>query len=74
MFRGTWLIVGLILIMIISTYFFRDKNKIQPWMKCKESLFSQIVFNQCTPSIFVVPRLDDEIKNEEKPPFEEPNK
>ena len=38
------------------------------WVKCKESLFEQVVFKKCTPSSFNRPNLDNtSIENEEFP-------
>ena len=50
-----WIISVLILIMMVSSFWFaRDKER--PWVKCKESLFAQVVFKQCTPSSFANPQ------------------
>ena len=55
----------------VNTYYFRtnirfsgkenrhwySKNRETPdWMKCKESLFDQVVFKKCTPSQFMSPK------------------
>ena len=56
-----WIISILILIMMISSFWFGRNRETPPWMKCKESLFMQVVFNKCTPSSFVIPKdLDDQ--------------
>ena len=67
MFRGSWLLIGLIFIFIITSYFYSKKKDIPPWMKCKESLFSQVVFKTCTPSMMSSPRI--EFENEENNDF-----
>ena len=75
MFRGSWLLIGLIFIFIITSYFYSKKKDIPPWMKCKESLFSQVVFKTCTPSIMSSPRIEfeDEKSNDiQNLPLEEP--
>ena len=49
----------LILIFIIVSYWFGRNRETPPWMKCKESLFSQIIFKKCTPSIFSIPEKNE---------------
>ena len=41
-------IVVLIVILAISSFWFSRNRDIPPWMKCKESLFVQVIFNKCT--------------------------
>mgnify|MGYP004112873207 FL=1 len=41
--------------MMISSFWFGRNRETPPWMKCKESLFAQVVFNKCTPSSFSSP-------------------
>ena len=53
MSKGMWIVIILILISSILAY---NNKKVQPWVKCKESLFDQIVFNNCTPSSFSRPQ------------------
>tara|TARA_B100000035_G_scaffold277826_1_gene256365 strand:- start:351 stop:521 length:171 start_codon:yes stop_codon:yes gene_type:complete len=46
-----------------------------PWMKCKESLFEQVVLGKCSPSSFDTgPRIKSPEQNniEEELPFEPP--
>ena len=64
-----WIISVLILIMMVSSFWFaRDKER--PWVKCKESLFEQVVFKKCTPSSFSQPsEINSEIESEN---YEEP--
>lgn len=59
MSRSMWIISVLILIMMISSFWFGRNRETPPWMKCKESLFTQVVFNKCTPSSFSSPRDTD---------------
>ena len=47
--------------MVSSFWFARDKER--PWVKCKESLFAQVVFKQCTPSSFATPKILDDNQN-----------
>ena len=61
MSRNMWIISILILIMMVSSFWFGRNRETPPWMKCKESLFMQVVFNKCTPSSFVSPKdLDNQ--------------
>lgn len=62
MSKSMWILVILILISSILAY---NNRKEQPWVKCKESLFNQIVFNKCTPSSFSEPQdyLESQDKN-----------
>ena len=43
MSRGMWIIIVLITILMISSYWFSKNRKPPPWVKCKESLFEQVV-------------------------------
>ncbi len=74
MSKSMWVISILILISVIASFWFGKNRETPPWMKCKESLFMQVIFNKCTPSSFdTVPRIETLDKNtEEKLPFEEP--
>ena len=72
MSRGIWILFGLILVFIITSYFYSKKRDIPPWMKCKESLFSQVVFKKCTPSMMTSPRIDFENKDLQELPLEKP--
>ena len=60
MSRSMWVISIIILIMMISSFWFGRNRETPPWMKCKESLFTQVVFNKCTPSSFSSPRNTDD--------------
>ena len=77
MSRSMWIISVLILILMISSFYFGRNREAPPWVKCKESLFAQVVMKQCTPSSFVNPNIDENIEpNEnninEELPFEPP--
>ncbi len=50
MSKSMWVIIILITILMMSSFFFGRKEA-PPWVKCKESLFEQVVFNNCTPSL-----------------------
>ena len=43
-----WIIIILITILMISSYWFSKNKSAPPWVKCKESLFEQVVFKKCT--------------------------
>ena len=42
---------------MISSYWFSKNKSAPPWVKCKESLFEQVVFKKCTPSSFSQPGI-----------------
>ena len=66
--RTSWIIIILITILLVSSYFFSRNREAPDWVKCKESLFEQVVFKKCTPSSFNRPNLDNtSIENEEFP-------
>ncbi len=67
-----WIIIVLILILSISSFWFGRKKDIPPWMKCKESLFEQVVLNKCTPSSFNTPNFEDYPPESEELPIEYP--
>ena len=56
MSRSMWIISVLILILMISSFYFGRNREAPPWVKCKESLFDQVVFKKCTPSQFMSPK------------------
>ncbi len=76
MSRGMWFISALILILMVSSFWFAKDREAPPWVKCKESLFAQVVLKQCTPSSFANPQdfqkevLEDFDQNEL--PYEPP--
>ncbi len=77
MSKSMWIIVVLITILMISSYFFSKGREIPPWAKCKESLFVQVVFKKCTPSSLVSPNNNQksetiDVNQFEKPPYEPP--
>ena len=68
MSRGSWIIIILITILLISSYWFSKGREAPDWVKCKESLFEQVVFKKCTPSSFNKPTIEnDTIENQEFP-------
>ena len=50
MSKASWIIIILITILMISSYWFSRGKDAPPWVKCKESLFEQVVLKKCTPS------------------------
>ncbi len=56
MSRSMWIIVILILISTILSFWYSKNRETPDWMKCKESLFDQVVFKKCTPSQFMSPK------------------
>jgi len=73
MSKSMWIIIILISILVMSSFWFGRNREIPPWMKCKESLFEQVVFKKCTPSSFdnnIVPKENN--LNNENLPFEAP--
>ena len=56
MSKSMWIIIILITIMMISSYWFARDRDAPPWVKCKESLFEQVVFKKCTPSSLATPK------------------
>ena len=74
MSRGMWIISILILILMTSSFYFGRNREAPPWVKCKESLFAQVVIKQCTPSSFVNPNNTENNENnvETELPFEPP--
>ncbi len=70
MSRGMWITIVLITILMISSYWFSKNRKPPTWVKCKESLFEQVVFKKCTPSSFSQPsEINSEIESDN---YEEP--
>jgi hypothetical protein len=50
---------------MVSSYWFSKNKSAPPWVKCKESLFEQVVFKKCTPSSFSQPsEINSEIESE----------
>ncbi len=75
--RTSWIIIILITILLVSSYFFSRNREAPDWVKCKESLFAQVVMKQCTPSSFVNPNNMENMETNENNvedglPFEPP--
>jgi len=50
MSRVSWIILGLVAVLMISTLYMSDTGQLdRPWMECKESMVVQIFSDQCTP-------------------------
>ncbi len=64
---------------MVSSFWFRKNREAPPWVKCKESLFEQVVFKSCTPSSFVAPRSTEDVMrdveslDEQNLPYEAPS-
>ena len=66
--RTSWIIIILITILLVSSYFFLEIERHLIGLNVKESLFEQVVFKKCTPSSFNRPNLDNtSIENKEFP-------
>ena len=65
MSRSMWIISVLILILMISSFWFGRNREAPPWVKCKESLFAQVVMKQCTPSSFANPNNMENLETNE---------
>ena len=72
MSRSYLIIIILILILMISSYWFSKNRDVPPWVKCKESLFEQVVFKKCTPSSFNRPESLNQEKEVQELPVEQP--
>jgi len=70
--RSSLIIIILIVILMISSYWFSKNRDVPPWVKCKESLFEQVVFKKCTPSSFNRPDSLNKEKDIEEFPVEQP--
>lgn len=64
MSKGMTIIIVLLLITITLSFWYGRKKAPPPWMKCKESLFSQVILKKCTPSIMAIP--DSEFEKQKK--------
>ena len=64
MARSGWLLVILIVILTSVSFWYGRNRETPDWMKCKESLFDQVVFKKCTPSNFVIPENKNKNLNE----------
>ena len=72
-----WILIILVTITMVSSYWFGKNRETPPWVKCKESLFEQVVFNNCTPSSFTSPKdfnnnRQENQKNDGTFPYEPP--
>ena len=45
-----WILLILLIILTLSQFWRIQNKNSPPWMKCKENLFVQTIFNKCTPS------------------------
>ena len=65
MSKGMIILISLILITMTLSFWYGRNREAPPWMKCKESLFSQVILNKCTPSSLSTPSYEeDKISNE----------
>ena len=58
MSRSMWIIIILITILMISSYWFSRNKSAPPWVKCKESLFEQVENDTVTISSNGIPNHD----------------
>ena len=72
MSKSMWIISILILILLVSSYWLGKNRETPPWMKCKESLFAQVVLKKCTPSELTRPSISNSNSKEEILPLEKP--
>lgn len=50
MSRGMWILAAILAVLAISQiYMFESGQLERPWAECKESLFTQVFSNECTP-------------------------
>ena len=59
MSKGMIILISLILITMTVSFWFGRNRETPPWMKCKESLFSQVILNKCTPSSLSTPSYEE---------------
>jgi len=59
-------IIVLLLITITLSFWYGRKKAPPPWMRCKESLFSQVILNRCTPSVMSIPETEFEKQSNEQ--------
>ena len=50
MSRGMWILAAILAVLAISQIYMAESGKLdRPWAECKESLFTQVFSNTCTP-------------------------
>ena len=70
MSRSMWIVIILITILMISSYWVSKNKSAPPWALCKESLFEQVILKKCTPSSLSQPgQINSEIESDN---YEEP--
>ena len=70
MSRGMIVIISLILITTTLSFWYGRNREAPPWMQCKESLFSQVILNKCTPSSMSVPNYkENKLNNDNEEEF-----
>lgn len=71
MSKGMIILISLILITTTLSFWYGRNREVPPWMKCKESLFSQVILNKCTPSSLSLPNYDEKkLKDDNKEEFD----
>ena len=70
MSKGMIILISLILITMTLSFWFGRNRETPPWMKCKESLFSQVILNKCTPSSLSTPSYEENKIHNENEEFE----
>ena len=48
MTRFMWILLILLIILSLAQFWKMENRDTPPWVKCKESLFVQTIFNKCT--------------------------
>ena len=50
MSRGMWILAAILAVLAISQIYMAETGQLErPWAECKESLFTQVFSNECTP-------------------------
>ena len=70
MSKGMIILISLILITMTLSFWYGRNREAPPWMKCKESLFSQVILNKCTPSSLSTPSYKENKIDNENEEFE----
>ena len=48
--RGMWILAAILAVLAISQIYMAETGQLdRPWAECKESLFTQVFSNECTP-------------------------
>ena len=51
MSRGMWILAAILAVLVISQMYMSGTGQLdRPWAECKESLMTQVISGECTPS------------------------